>query len=428
MKPYQLFNKLFSLNNIEETYNQKIAYNSSTGADKISKGIFEKDKQQHFEIINKKVFNQRYKFTRYKKMLILKGENKPPRVISIPTIRDKITLNILNQIFNNTYQGKNISPLPHSVINSLYDSIKNGNYDYYIKIDIKKFYASIDHEILISLLKQKMRKKELISLITKAISNEKLVGIPEGLSISNSLGNIYLLDVDSYYGDRNNIEYFRYVDDIIILCNQENAEKEKDNIIKILAKKHLTINEKFDEGKLNEKCFNYLGYEFKDQTLSVRGSSVNKLETSIEQLFISFITSSERNVELLKWKINLRITGCIKDRKKYGWLLYFSQVNDIATMSHLDWYVSKMKKRFNIGEDIQFKKFKKTYYEIKFNLSKTKYIVNLDTLSCEEKKRILSAIYTHDVKGLKDKEINQLFYYVMAKELNSLERDIQPIS
>lgn len=428
MKAYKLFNKLFTLKNIEKTYEDKIAKSATIGADKINKRSFEKNKQIYFEIINRKVFNESYKFTCYKKRLISKGENKTPRVICIPTIRDKITLNILNQIFNEIYNGNNISPLPHTIIDSLYKSVKSGIYDYYIKIDIKKFYSSIDQQILIRDLKRKMRKRELINLIKMSIANNDLTGIPEGLSISNSLGNIYLLELDRYYANRDEIKYFRYVDDIIILCQQENSSSEKDNIIQMLKEKKLSVNEKFDEGRLNEKEFNYLGYCFKKDKLSIRRSSVNKLESSIEQLFLNYVTSKEANIELLKWKLNLRITGCKKDSKKYGWLLYFSQTDDITIISHLDWYVDKMKKRFNLSEKIVFKKFKKTYYEIKYNLNNTNYIINLDNISYEEKKDILTKIYSQDIDNLKKTEVNNLFYKIITKELSSLESDIQPIS
>ena len=50
--------------------------------------------------------------------------------------------------------------------------------------------------------------------------------MPQGLSISNILANIYLNDFDKENNSKDDYKYFRYVDDIFILCNSEEKAKE----------------------------------------------------------------------------------------------------------------------------------------------------------------------------------------------------------
>lgn len=60
--------------------------------DNITPKVFEAHLTDNIQIISKKVLAGAYSFTRYREILISKGRGKEPRVISIPTIRDKLAL------------------------------------------------------------------------------------------------------------------------------------------------------------------------------------------------------------------------------------------------------------------------------------------------------------------------------------------------
>ena len=47
------------------------------------------------------------------------------------------------------------------------------------------------------------------------------MGVPEGLPISKHSNNIYMQDIDIKYGELDYISYYRYVDDILILVNED---------------------------------------------------------------------------------------------------------------------------------------------------------------------------------------------------------------
>lgn len=94
-----------------------------------------------------------------------------------------------------------------------------------LKIDIKKFFASIDHEILINILKDYIPDEGIIWLLTKVIGSFKdkeKKGLPLGNLTSQLFANIYLNEFDQFVKHRLKVKYYiRYADDFVIMSNSE---------------------------------------------------------------------------------------------------------------------------------------------------------------------------------------------------------------
>ncbi|HFT7187720.1 TPA: hypothetical protein ACGRRN_000126 [Enterobacter ludwigii] len=89
------FKKCFSEKYLRSLYFDKIKETGAIGIDRVRPGSFEKECAKEVALISRKVFNGSYKFTAYKEKLISKGAHSFPRQISIPTVRDRITLRAL---------------------------------------------------------------------------------------------------------------------------------------------------------------------------------------------------------------------------------------------------------------------------------------------------------------------------------------------
>lgn len=76
MRAFELFYELYKIENLREVYSERIKNNSSPGLDRINRRIFERELDKNLSIINSKVINGTYKFTKYKQKLISKGEGK----------------------------------------------------------------------------------------------------------------------------------------------------------------------------------------------------------------------------------------------------------------------------------------------------------------------------------------------------------------
>lgn len=436
MQASYLFKKLFAKKHLIEHYEEKIKDKTSVGLDKVSPQKFEQNLNENIEIIVQKVMNGSYHFTRYKQLLFTKGPIKPPRAICVPTLRDKLTASVLNELLVGVYGDECKTMMPQLVIDDITNKISM--YSHFIKLDVRSFYGSINQDILIKIIKRKIHKPEIISLIWNSIrteallypirekteKRERILGVPEGLPISNTLANIYMLDIDRKYKGLDYISYYRYVDDILIMVNDDKFLDVKESISDDIKKLGLELNEKKDEGSIKES-FEYLGYVINNTEVTVRKSSVLKIEQSIEELFR---TIKKDSIGYLQWKLNLKITGFILEKHKYGWLFFYSQITDLSLLYHLDDVVQKLIKRYKLEDKIKIKRFVRTFAEMRMALHETKYIPNLDDLKLEDKKIILSDIYQVDLSGKDERFIEIQFRKIMKREIRDIEKDIENIS
>lgn len=94
---------------------------------------------------------------------------------------------------------------------------------YCLKMDIQKYFYSIDHGVLKKLITKKIRCRETMNLLNIIIDSTDNPGIPVGNLTSQLFANIYLNELDHYAKDKLGIKhYIRYMDDVIILENDKN--------------------------------------------------------------------------------------------------------------------------------------------------------------------------------------------------------------
>lgn len=447
----KLFDKKFKRKYLGKLYHDKISLKTTPGIDRINRVTFERDINQHLELIERKVKSGTYKFTKYREKLISKGRDKTPRLISIPTIRDKITIKVLSEILVDTFPEIPKLPLVHTVISDLKNVLLQRSFDSFIRVDIRNFYPSIDHDILLKKIKRKIRKKEIIQLIDNALKTptvpvqggydkkiSKVEGVPQGLSISNFLANVYLSDIDILFRGQQDLAYFRFVDDILIVCNKKDVNKIKNKTNEHFERIKLSVNTEKSNTDRIRNGFSFLGYEYKNfdhypntMGFSVRKESIRKLEDSLIKIFTEYKYSSYKNTSAFIWKLNLKITGCIKDAKKFGWLFFFSQIDHLKLLYYLDWFVDNLMDRFKVNKTIHrknIKRFVRVYHEIIFNLNGTKYIPNFDNFSEEQWKETLSQVFNVNIKGMDKTQLERNFNHFVYRSIKDLEKDIQNFS
>ena len=442
MNAARRFKLHFAPEQLKELYNSKIIYRATVGMDRVVPIAFEEKLDENVELISGKVLSGRYNFSHYREILISKGRDKCPRIISIPTIRDKLALAAFHAVLQDAYSGVIEEPLLHTIIGSIATELSSGKYNSYVKVDITRFYASIDHDILLRKVRKKIRKKEACQFLRNAISTatvpentklpEKIVnekGVPEGLSISNILADIYLSELKDVLQSRYSVAYFRYVDDILILCDSRDAEAIKDDIVHILKKQFAleAHKEKTLFGYLKDGV-PYLGYVFFDDRIGVRQAARQRIENSIEVLF-RLRSHGTISRGLFEWRLNLKIAGCIYEHKKYGWLFYYSQLTDLKELYHLDWLVDRLFKRFGFEKPAELMRFIRVYHEITKNVSRSEYLINADRYSVKEKKELLNTVYGNKrIISDDEEQVNKLFRKIMFREIQKLEHDIQNFS
>jgi len=443
MTSSDIFEKHFKSKNLRRIYQEIVSLSPSIGIDNMSHETFWRFQKQEIKTIRKKCLAGTYKFNKYKLKLISKGRGKAPREISIPTIRDKIALRAICDFLQEIYNEKITFELPQDMVKEVKNSITGGTHNYFMKFDVANFYPSIVHEKLISRLRGKIRDEKILSLIQSAISSATVSkpnrndlpspsGVPQGLSISNILASIYLLNIDTHYQSQNEIRYFRYVDDVMILCDCSDAIGISDDLSSRFKRLKLTVYdpiknpEKSSSGLLERDELGYLGYFFIGKKVTARKGSVENLRESLLAIFTGYKHSKLKSVEFLEWRINLRVTGCIFQNKSKGWMYFFSEIEDETLLHELDDFIKRLCKRFNV--ELNLKSFVRTYFQIKHNRRETAYIPNFDKFDIEQKSYVLTHYFNKSTKNMTEVDINHHFAIRIAKQVKDIETDVKDAS
>ncbi|MBY3755754.1 reverse transcriptase domain-containing protein [Azospirillum formosense] len=345
-KPYQIFCKKFKKSNLQYLFEERISKTRTVGRDGVRTSQFADRAIDEVDLISRKVANGTYKFTRYREKLISKGPLKAPRMLSIPTVRDRLTLRALCDFLAEVYPEA-VTRKPHDYIKSIKEQLVASDQNAaFLRIDVRDYYPSVNRDLLIKDISKKVRKAEAISLIEKALTTPTFRpgegGVPQGLSISNILANIYLLEFDSVI--RKNHKYYRYVDDILIICKSFSHAQDVFNEVKWRLKneRHLECHELGDGSKSCisniQRGVDYLGFHLSSSIISVRESSLRKMISGIISLFSRFRTGAgdAKYDAKFTWLLNLRITGCRFEGKNYGWMFFFLQSEDTRQLARLD--------------------------------------------------------------------------------------------
>ncbi|MCK5096778.1 MAG: group II intron reverse transcriptase domain-containing protein, partial [Desulfobacteraceae bacterium] len=168
------------------------------------------------------------------------------------------------------------------------------NYKFLCKTDVKSYYASINHCTLMMRLHDYIDDRRIMGYVWQFLNRcvewgglyqDITIGIPRGSSLSPLLGAFYLMDLDNRL-QALDVKYFRYMDDILILAPTRWKLKKA---IKVL-------NQTFNELKLEQhpdktligrtaRGFDFLGYHFKPDGLSVAKKTVKNFIQHIARLY-----------------------------------------------------------------------------------------------------------------------------------------------
>ncbi len=177
-------------------------------------------------------------------------------------------------------------------------------YKFFFKTDVRSYYASIDHYILLMKLHKYIDDRIILNYVWQFLNRcvewgglyqDIKRGIPRGSSLSPLLGALYLLELDQEM-EGLDVKYFRYMDDILILAPTRWK----------LRKAIRVLNQTFNELRLEqhpdktligrtERGFDFLGYHFSPDGLTLARKTIGNFTDNILRLYtsgISFIMNS----------------------------------------------------------------------------------------------------------------------------------------
>jgi hypothetical protein len=130
-------------------------------------------------------------------------------------------------------------------------------------MDIVKFYPSVDHRILKTLIRRKIKDQDLLWLLDEIIDSAP--GLPIGNYLSQYLANFYLAYFDHWMKEELGVKhYFRYADDLVILAPDKQSlhrifKNIKDYLIHFLG---LQIKGNYQIFPVAARSIDFVGYRF----------------------------------------------------------------------------------------------------------------------------------------------------------------------
>lgn len=214
-----LYDKVCGLDNLRLAYNKAKAGKAKT----YGVMLFEKDLDNNIKQLRDELIRGSYKTSEYS---VFKIYEPKERIVYRLPFRDRIVhhaiMNVLEDIWTSIFISHTYSCIKkrgiHAVLRCLKQDLKDiSNTQYCLKLDIKKFYPSIDHDILKAIIRKKIKDAKLLDLLDEIIDSAP--GVPIGNYLSQFFANLYLSYFDHYLKEEIRVKYYyRYADDIVILA------------------------------------------------------------------------------------------------------------------------------------------------------------------------------------------------------------------
>ena len=436
------FDDFFCKENYRRTYFDHIQVKALPGTDGVNRKVFENQLPEIAAETTRMIRNGTYRFRPYIGRLISRGLDRYPRLVESPTIRDKVTLRILYEYLADIYHDQLERRTLHLQIRGVSEAFATGSFDRFVRRDVENYYPTINQDKLLDTVKRRITQPEVLNLIRSSIQNPcdilkrdgykfRKTGIPQGLSISGILANAYLDPVDEIMETYDSVQYFRYVDDILILGNTGTLPPAVAAFKRAIEERKVSLGTKKDKVGTRGDELQYLGYQFESGRITVRQTSVDRLCDSIANLITGFHKRARMTRKRsgdpearLNFRLNLRITGGIFDKIRYGWMFFFSRITDEQLLHRLDAIVKRLCNRHGI--DVRaVKSFVRTYYTIRRNLKPPGYIPDFDTYTFAQMREVLRW-YGKDT--ISQEDVPRIFRHIVYRETSILERDMAGMS
>jgi len=221
--------------------------------------LFEMDLASNLIEILRDLYGDKYTFSEYRKFKVY--DPKERDILSLP-FRDRVVHQwyveeFIKPVYNSKFikdsyaciEEKGLHLAMQTFQKYMRKAYKENKNFYILKCDIKKYFYSIDKNILYKIIEKQYKDKRFLDFTKRILfqNSQGDVGIPIGNYTSQYFANIYLNQLDHFVKEKLRVKYYiRYMDDfLLILSNKEECKKVKILIEDFLNKNlNLTLNQK----------------------------------------------------------------------------------------------------------------------------------------------------------------------------------------
>ena len=300
-KWFSLVDKVYQRKNLEAAFRKVKRRRGAAGVDHQTVALFENRLESHLESIATGLKEGTYRPQALRRVWIEKPGSKEKRPLGIPTVRDRVVqtalLHVLEPIFERDFAPHSYGFRPGRGCKDALrrvDALLKLGHTWVVDADIKSYFDTIPHEVLVERVEEKIADGRVIELIRRYLKQgilegmrewEPDVGTPQGAVISPLLANIYLDALDHRMAEAG-YEMIRYADDFVVLCRSEGEARAALKMIQEwMMRAGLSLHP--EKTRIVDATlpggFDFLGYHFERGHRWPREKSLKKLKDALRR-------------------------------------------------------------------------------------------------------------------------------------------------
>jgi len=270
--------------------------------------LFEKNLEANINQLHAELVNGTYKTSEYSIFTIT--DPKVRTVYRLP-FRDRVVhhaiMNVMEPIWVSVFISQSYACIKGKGINGVLKTIKRDLNEvekttYCLKLDIKKFYPSVDHEILKSIIRKKIKDTKLLNLLDGIIDSAP--GVPIGNYLSQFFANLYLSYFDHYLKEDKKVKYYyRYADDIVILAPDKPYLQSLliDISEYMTVRLNLQVKDNYQVFPVDKRGIDFVGYVFRHTHILMRKSIKKKFCRKVAKLNKKNLDEKQYKIQISPW-------------------------------------------------------------------------------------------------------------------------------
>ncbi|SET88392.1 group II intron reverse transcriptase/maturase [Lacrimispora sphenoides] len=332
MDTNSLMEQIVSKDNLNAAYLQVIRNKGAAGVDGMEYTELGEYLSKNGETIKEQLRTRKYKPQPVRRVEIPKPDGGI-RNLGVPTVTDRFiqqaVAQVLTPIYEEQFHDQSYGFRPNrgaqqAVLKAL--EMMNDGHSWIVDIDLEKFFDTVNHDKLMTIIGRTIKDGDVISIIRKFLVSgimiddeykESIIGTPQGGNISPLMANIMLNELDKEMEQRG-LDFVRYADDCIIMVGSELAANRVMKSISKFIEEKLGLKVNVSKSKVDTpKGIKYLGFGFyydsfaKQYKAKPHAKSVAKFKARMKELTCrSWGVSNSYKIEKLNQLIR-------------GWINYF---------------------------------------------------------------------------------------------------------
>ena len=282
-----LYVHVCKMETLREAYQMAKRKDGVPGIDGVTFAAIEESGVESFLMqIREELVTNTYRPMRVRKKEIPKDGGKKVRILSIPSIRDRVVQGaiklILEPIFEADFQSGSYGYRPkrtaHQAVNRVAQAIVEGKTQI-IDLDLRAYFDNVQHYLLLEKVARRVQDDAVMHWLKMMLKATGEKGVPQGGVISPLLSNLYLTEVDRMLekaiattrsGQYTHVQYARFADDLVILIDAHPRhdwlgkavnQRWREELEKLRVEIHEDKSRRVDLAK--GESFAFLGFEFR---------------------------------------------------------------------------------------------------------------------------------------------------------------------